>query len=69
LRVQCASRHLPILGDATYGDFAFNRTFRQRTGHGRLFLHSHRVEVPLQWKGTEIAFKAESPLPPEFVSA
>lgn len=69
LRVQCAQRHLPIVGDATYGDFAFNRSFQRRTGHGRLFLHSHRVEVPLVWKGTEIAFKAESPLPTEFVPA
>jgi 23S rRNA-/tRNA-specific pseudouridylate synthase len=69
LRVQCASRHLPILGDATYGDFAFNRGVKQRTGHHRLFLHSHRIEVPLVWKGTEIAFSAESPLPTEFVSA
>lgn len=68
LRVQCAHRHLPIVGDATYGDFAFNRGFKQRTGHTRLFLHSHRIEVPLVWKGTELAFRAESPLPPEFAS-
>ena len=32
LRVQCAKRHLPIVGDQTYGDFPRNRDFAKRTG-------------------------------------
>lgn len=66
LRVQCASRHLPIVGDATYGDFAFNRAFKQRTGQDRLYLHSRRVTVELNWQGSDLAFAPESPLPKEF---
>ena len=30
LRVQCAKRHLPIVGDQTYGDFPRNRAFAVR---------------------------------------
>src|SRR5687767_11941036 len=40
LRVQCAKRHLPIVGDQTYGDFALNRGFAKETRTKRLFLHS-----------------------------
>ena len=40
LRVQCASRHIPIVGDGTYGDYSFNREFKRHKGTNRLFLHS-----------------------------
>ena len=36
LRVQCASHGFPILGDKTYGDFAWNR----RCKAARLYLHA-----------------------------
>ncbi|MDR1254616.1 MAG: RNA pseudouridine synthase [Puniceicoccales bacterium] len=39
LRVQCASRNFPILGDKTYGDFAFNRSLHLK----RLYLHAHFI--------------------------
>ena len=66
LRVQCASRRLPIVGDATYGDFAFNREARRRWGTGRLFLHSWRTRLELEFKGSRLRFASESPLPEAF---
>jgi 23S rRNA-/tRNA-specific pseudouridylate synthase len=60
LRVQCGARQHPIVGDATYGDFRFNREFARHTGHKRLFLHAASVRIPT------LGFSAESPLPREF---
>jgi len=40
LRVQCAKRQSPIIGDLTYGTFALNRAFAKATKNKRLFLHS-----------------------------
>jgi 23S rRNA-/tRNA-specific pseudouridylate synthase len=69
LRVQCATRRLPIIGDATYGDFGFNREFKRKTGEGRLFLHSWKTRVAVSFKGQAIDFSAESPLPDAFTIA
>ncbi len=69
LRVQCAKRHLPIVGDATYGDFPANRAFAKRTGEKRLFLHSHETSFNYDFAGRSHAFKAIAPLPPEFTAA
>lgn len=69
LRVQCAHRHLPIVGDATYGDFPANRAWAKQTGLKRLFLHSLRTQFDYEWKGRGWSFKAEAPLPKEFVTA
>ncbi len=63
LRVQSAAHRNPIVGDATYGDFPFNREFGRRTGHKRLFLHCASVRIP------SLNFSAESPLPKEFYAA
>jgi 23S rRNA-/tRNA-specific pseudouridylate synthase len=63
LRVQSAAHRNPIVGDATYGDFPFNREFGRRTGHKRLFLHCASVRIP------KLNFFAESPLPREFYAA
>ncbi len=60
LRVQCGAHRHPIVGDATYGDFLFNREFGRRTGHKRLFLHAAQVRIP------RLGFAVESPLPREF---
>jgi len=60
LRVQCGAHQHPIVGDATYGDFPFNREFARRTGHKRLFLHAANLRIP------SLGLVAESPLPPEF---
>jgi tRNA pseudouridine65 synthase len=66
LRVQCARRHLPIVGDQTYGDFPRNREFAKRTGCRRLFLHSLEVRLEYEHKGRKRQFEATDPLPAEF---
>jgi tRNA pseudouridine65 synthase len=66
LRVQCAKRHLPIVGDQTYGDFKLNRAFAKMTGEKRLFLHSLSTRFTYNWSKKEQVFVAEAPLPPEF---
>ncbi|HRE05355.1 MAG TPA: RNA pseudouridine synthase [Opitutaceae bacterium] len=66
LRVQCADRHMPIVGDATYGDFRANREFAKRTGERRMFLHSAETRFDYEWSGRRIAFGARAPLPEEF---
>jgi 23S rRNA-/tRNA-specific pseudouridylate synthase len=69
LRVQCAKRHLPIVGDATYGDFTSNRAFAKRTGEKRLFLHSLETSFDYDFGGRARHFAAKAPLPPEFLAA
>jgi len=70
LRVQCSSRRLPIVGDATYGDFTFNRECRRRLGESRLFLHSWRTRLTFQLgNGETVFFSAESEVPPAFTVA
>ncbi|WP_221032454.1 RluA family pseudouridine synthase [Actomonas aquatica] len=66
LRVQCAKRRLPIVGDATYGDFKLNRAFAKQTGEKRLFLHSFRTSFDYEWQGRPVKFQAEAPLPESF---
>ena len=43
LRIQCANRGMPIVGDRTYGDFTKNRNSKAES----LFLHSEAIELPL----------------------
>jgi 23S rRNA pseudouridine955/2504/2580 synthase len=69
LRVQCAKRGLPIVGDATYGDFARNREFAKRTKQKRLFLHSWETSFDYDFKGQRRHFTALAPLPHEFDTA
>lgn len=69
LRVQCARRGLPIVGDQTYGDFRLNREFARATGYKRLFLHSVETRFSYQLDGRTFAFAATAPLPPEFTKA
>jgi 23S rRNA-/tRNA-specific pseudouridylate synthase len=66
LRVQCARRNLPIVGDQTYGDFARNRAFAKSTGSKRLFLHSITTEFNYEYRGARQVFSATAPLPEEF---
>ncbi|MBI5693904.1 MAG: RNA pseudouridine synthase [Verrucomicrobia bacterium] len=68
LRVQCARRGLPIVGDQTYGDFARNREFARQAGTKRLFLHSMETSFEYEFGGRRHAFSAKSPLPEEFES-
>jgi 23S rRNA-/tRNA-specific pseudouridylate synthase len=69
LRVQCASRRLPIAGDATYGDFALNKRFAKELGVKRLCLHSERIALELEEGGRKTSFSAECPAPEFFRSA
>jgi 23S rRNA-/tRNA-specific pseudouridylate synthase len=69
LRVQCALHGLPIVGDATYGDFGANRRFTPLPGHKRLFLHSLETSFSFEFQGREIEFHAKAPLPEEFEGA
>lgn len=69
LRVQCAKRHLPIVGDQTYGDFPRNRAFAKRVGTKRLFLHSMRTTFDYEHAGRKHHFSATAPLPVEFERA
>ncbi len=66
LRVQCAKRHLPIIGDQTYGDFGLNRAFAKATGEKRLFLHSLETSFSYAFGGRSHSFKTVAPLPKEF---
>lgn len=68
LRVQCAKRNLPIVGDQTYGDFGANRAFAKTTGEKRLFLHSLETSFSYEFGGATHSFKAHAPLPPEFMA-
>lgn len=67
LRVQCAHRHLPIVGDATYGDFGANRALAKASGVKRLCLHSHRTAFDYEHEGRTIKFAATAPTPAAFL--
>lgn len=69
LRVQCAQRHLPIVGDATYGNFVLNRDFGRRSEIKRLCLHSHHTEFSYASGGKTFQFSATAPTPAEFFKA
>ena len=66
LRVQCAKRHLPIVGDQTYGDFGRNRAFAKLAGTKRMFLHSLETNFDYEFSGRKFSFAAKAPPPPEF---
>ncbi len=68
LRVQCAKRHLPIIGDQTYGDFTLNRQFAKAAKTKRLFLHSLETAFTYEFGGKSHAFKASAPLPADFLA-
>ncbi len=66
LRVQCAARNLPIVGDRTYGDFERNKAIAKASNLKRLFLHSSETEISFAWKGQTVNLTAASPLPESF---
>jgi len=66
LRIQCALRNVPILGDKNYGNFALNRKLAKASKIDRLCLHASRIELEINWKGRAIVFSADSPLPRSF---
>lgn len=64
-------RHLaavgnPVVGDARYGDFPYNRTVRATWGLKRQFLHARRLEVEHPLTGAPL--HVEAPLPEDLVA-
>ena len=68
LRVQCAMRGHPILGDKTYGDFDANRALGAERGFRRLFLHAESLELAPVVAGERVRFAVRSPAPAEFAA-
>ncbi|MDR2030319.1 MAG: RNA pseudouridine synthase [Puniceicoccales bacterium] len=66
LRVQCAARHAPILGDELYGDFSVNRSLR-RSGIRGMQLHSSRLRLCYSLAGNLRHFAASAPSLPDFL--
>ena len=66
LRVQCAKRAVPIVGDQTYGDFGRNRAFAKLADTKRMFLHSLETSFDYEFAGRKFSFAAKAPQPPEF---
>jgi tRNA pseudouridine65 synthase len=66
LRVQCAKRGVPIIGDQTYGDFARNREFAKQAETKRMFLHSLETSFDYEFRGQTHRFAAKAPLPESF---
>jgi RluA family pseudouridine synthase len=64
IRVQCASRHLPIVGDDVYGDFELNRRLRKESGIKRLMLHARSLMMAHPVTAKMLTIEAE--LPAEF---
>jgi 23S rRNA pseudouridine955/2504/2580 synthase len=61
IRVQAASRHLPLAGDDVYGSFDLNRTLKKTLGLRRLFLHAHQLMLKHPASGQPLQITA--PLP------
>lgn len=66
LRIQCAKRNLPIVGDQTYGNFQLNKEIRRITSIPRMFLHCASTKVEFEFNSQKISFEAKSPLPDSF---
>lgn len=67
IRVQCASRHLPIVGDDVYGDFELNRKLRKDLGLKRLCLHARTLQLKHPFTGDALVI--EAPLPDDMAGA
>ncbi len=66
LRVQCAQRKIPIIGDASYGNFALNKFIKNIVHTNRLFLHCAETYVEFMLGDELIKFSAKAPLPESF---
>ena len=70
LRVQCAARKIPILGDKNYGNFRANARVAEHApaaARNRLFLHAAETVIAFPMRGgATFRFVAKSPLPPIF---
>ncbi len=66
LRIQCAKHNSPILGDATYGNFIFNKKIRALSKINRLFLHCCKTVFSVDINGEKVRFEVEIPAPESF---
>lgn len=66
IRVQAASRRLPLVGDDVYGSFELNRKLRQGIGAKRLCLHAHELRLKHPASGQMLSVQA--PLPTDLVA-
>jgi len=67
LRVQCAKRGMPILGDRTYGDFGLNRTVAQNSKSNLLYLHATEISLTIELPhNVDTTLTFESSLPRYF---
>ena len=62
LRIQCAQRGFPIVGDRTYGDFQRNRLLGEKVRPETLFLHAERIQLEVIGQ----PFDVLTPLPEYF---
>ena len=63
LRVQCALRGIPIIGDKSYGDFSYNRKLSRASKTDRLCLHAAEIEFELKTNNSNKQISSDSPLP------
>lgn len=61
LRVHCAMNRLPIIGDDTYGDRAYNKIFRTSFHENRLFLHAQSITIKYSINNQQYIFCVHSP--------
>ena len=67
LRVQCAKRGMPIIGDRTYGDFNLNKKVAQKSKSNPLYLHASEVSLRIESPNNAgYALTFESSLPRYF---
>jgi 23S rRNA pseudouridine955/2504/2580 synthase len=61
IRRHFSSWNCPVLGDARYGDFAFNRLAKKRWGLGRMFLHACALEFAHPKEGESMCILSALP--------
>ena len=61
LRVQCARRGMPILGDRTYGDFSANRSAEKFLEIRGLQLHASAIRLRYELQKRSFSFGVTSP--------
>lgn len=66
IRVQAASRRLPLVGDDVYGHFELNRKLKQSLGARRLFLHAKELRLKHPASGQMLTVQA--PLAPDLAA-
>lgn len=66
IRVQAASRHLPLVGDDVYGSFEQNRVLKKTLHARRLFLHAFQLSLKHPASGQPLVVQA--PLPEDLAA-